>query len=270
MPARRSSVATAEGRQVMARVFIGVDPHKLSATIEVVDDHETVLATGRFGTDKAGYAAMRNTSPGIPTGLGRWRAATAPAARWRSGCWPTASTWWMCRRSCPPGLGRWIPGTTARPTHDAHAVAVVAVRTPTLRVLAYDVQLEALRLLVDRRAELSRARIQCVEPGAPAAVGTRSGQSKRDITTGQAKAILAKVKPRDVAGRDPPASRRRTDRRARRDREESKAVTKELKEMVLATGSTLMDLPGGDPSSPPALLPTRDVARFRPNRYASY
>ena len=43
----------------MARVFIGVDPHKLSATIEVVDDRETVLATGRFGTDKAGYAAMR-------------------------------------------------------------------------------------------------------------------------------------------------------------------------------------------------------------------
>ena len=43
----------------MAKVFIGVDPHKLSATIEVVDDHETVLAAGRFGSDKAGYAAMR-------------------------------------------------------------------------------------------------------------------------------------------------------------------------------------------------------------------
>ena len=43
----------------MKKVFIGVDPHKLSATIEVVDERETVLATGRFGTDKAGYAAMR-------------------------------------------------------------------------------------------------------------------------------------------------------------------------------------------------------------------
>jgi hypothetical protein len=41
------------------KVFIGVDPHKLSATIEVVDDRESVLATGRFGTDKTGYAAMR-------------------------------------------------------------------------------------------------------------------------------------------------------------------------------------------------------------------
>jgi transposase len=41
------------------KVFIGVDPHKLSATVEVVDDRENVLAKGRFGTDKAGYAAMR-------------------------------------------------------------------------------------------------------------------------------------------------------------------------------------------------------------------
>ena len=41
------------------RVFIGVDPHKLSATIEVVDARETVLATGRFDTNKAGYAAMK-------------------------------------------------------------------------------------------------------------------------------------------------------------------------------------------------------------------
>ena len=36
------------------KVFIGVDLHKLSATIEVVDDRETVLATGRFGADKSG------------------------------------------------------------------------------------------------------------------------------------------------------------------------------------------------------------------------
>ena len=50
----------------MAKVFIGVDPHKLSATIEVVDDKETVLATGRFDTDKAGYAAMRKHVASYP------------------------------------------------------------------------------------------------------------------------------------------------------------------------------------------------------------
>jgi hypothetical protein len=43
----------------MERVIIGVDPHKLSATIEVVDDQERLLGSGRFSTDKAGYGAMR-------------------------------------------------------------------------------------------------------------------------------------------------------------------------------------------------------------------
>jgi hypothetical protein len=45
--------------KLMARVFIGVDPHKLSAMIEVVEERETALAKGRFGTDKVGYTAMR-------------------------------------------------------------------------------------------------------------------------------------------------------------------------------------------------------------------
>ncbi|NYG08661.1 hypothetical protein BJ986_003148 [Phycicoccus badiiscoriae] len=38
----------------MERVVIGVDPHKLSATIEVVDDRERKLGSGRFTTDRAG------------------------------------------------------------------------------------------------------------------------------------------------------------------------------------------------------------------------
>ena len=43
----------------MAKVIIGVDPHKLSATIEVVDGREKLLGSGRFSTDQAGYTAMR-------------------------------------------------------------------------------------------------------------------------------------------------------------------------------------------------------------------
>jgi transposase len=98
------------------------------------------------------------------------------------------------------------------------------------------------------------------------------GQSKRDITTGQAKAILAKVKPRDVAGK--------TCRRLAAEQiaelvaieKKSKAITKELKEMVLATGSTLMDLPGVGPVvAARTLADTGDVARFTDrNRYASW
>ena len=42
----------------MAAVIIGMDPHKRSATIEVIDAGEKVLARTRFGTDSDGYKAM--------------------------------------------------------------------------------------------------------------------------------------------------------------------------------------------------------------------
>lgn len=43
----------------MENVIIGVDPHKQSATIEVVDHYEKVLGAGRLSTDQGGYAAVR-------------------------------------------------------------------------------------------------------------------------------------------------------------------------------------------------------------------
>ena len=74
----------------MEKIVIGVDPHKLSATIEVVDHHERVLGSGRFATDKAGYAAMRRHVAGWPQrvwagGGQQWRrpvAGAAAAGRW--------------------------------------------------------------------------------------------------------------------------------------------------------------------------------------------
>jgi lactam utilization protein B len=39
-------------------VIIGMDPRKRPATIEVIDEQAVVLAAGRYGTDKAGYAQM--------------------------------------------------------------------------------------------------------------------------------------------------------------------------------------------------------------------
>jgi transposase len=58
-------------------VIIGMDPHKRSATIEVIDERETVLAQGRFGTDSDGYRMMLVLGGGSGSGSGRWRAATA-------------------------------------------------------------------------------------------------------------------------------------------------------------------------------------------------
>ncbi len=53
----------------MTKVIIGVDPPKLSATIEVVDSHEKMLGSGRFSTDQAGYTAMRTYAKNWPERL---------------------------------------------------------------------------------------------------------------------------------------------------------------------------------------------------------
>ena len=42
----------------MGRVIIGTDPHKRSARFEVRDEREILLATGRFGMDRAGYRQL--------------------------------------------------------------------------------------------------------------------------------------------------------------------------------------------------------------------
>jgi hypothetical protein len=39
-------------------VIIGMDPHKRSATIEMINEVGAVIETGKFGTDQPGYAGM--------------------------------------------------------------------------------------------------------------------------------------------------------------------------------------------------------------------
>jgi transposase len=43
---------------LVGRVVIGMDPHKRSATIEVLDAAEQPLLGGRFGTDSEGYRRL--------------------------------------------------------------------------------------------------------------------------------------------------------------------------------------------------------------------
>ena len=50
----------------MGHVIIGMDPHKRSATIEVIDGQEKILAQGRFGTGRDGYKAMQAAGRGFP------------------------------------------------------------------------------------------------------------------------------------------------------------------------------------------------------------
>ncbi|GAA2170182.1 IS110 family transposase [Pedococcus bigeumensis] len=97
------------------------------------------------------------------------------------------------------------------------------------------------------------------------------GQAKKDITTGQAKTMLATVRPRDIAGK----TRRRI---AAEELAELVAVeakikksTAELKAIVLERGSHLMDLRGVGPVAARVLADVGDVTRFADrNRFASW
>ena len=89
------------------------------------------------------------------------------------------------------------------------------------------------------------------------------GGAKKSLSAAQAKALLATVRPRDAAGK----ARRRVAAELIADLERvyqrSKEADKELKELVAATGTTLMDLHGIGPSGAARLLvEVGDITRF--------
>ena len=69
------------GETGMGAVVIGMDPHRRSATIEVMDRDETILGGGRYATDVAGYRAMLAYGSCFRSGRVQSRAAPASAAR---------------------------------------------------------------------------------------------------------------------------------------------------------------------------------------------
>jgi transposase len=256
----------------MTKVIIGVDPRG-SATIEVVDRHEKLLGSGRFSTDHVGYTAMRNYAKNWPERL--WAIEGSNGA-----CRPLAqrlleageqvvdvpAKLFARARLFDTGHNR---KTDAR---DAHSVAIVAVRTTTLRVLRRDGELEALRMLCDRREELTRARVQTVNRLQRLLAELVPGQAKKDLTSLRAKAILASVRPRDIAGK----TRRRMAAEELADlvavEAKMKKSTVELKVLVKARDSRLMDLHGVGPVvAARTLADVGDIARFADrNRFASW
>ena len=257
----------------MEHVIIGVDPHKLSATIEVVDRQEKLLGSGRFTTDQAGYVAMRKYAKTWPdrvwavegaNGTGRPLAQRLLEAGERVLDVPAKLAARV--RLFDTGHNRKTDAL------DAHSIAIVAVRTKTLRVLTVDGELEALRVLAARREALTRRRVQTVDRLQALLAELLPGQARKDITPLQAKAMLASVRPRDVAGR----TRRRI---AAEELAELvtvdakiKKATAELKTIVLARYPRLMDLHGVGPVVAARILAdVGDVSRFADrNRFASW
>jgi len=249
------------------RVVIGMDPHKRSVTIEVMAGDETVLGGGRFTTDPAGFEELGQYVRAWPdrvwaiegcNGIGRHVALrlldqgqdvvdVPPKLSARARVFAT-------------GQGRKTDAT------DAHSIALVGTRMAGLRPVVDDEQLAVLRTLVDRRRSLGEEHTRMVSQLHHLLLELVPGGAKTFLSAAQAKAILAGIRPRDAAGK----VRRRVAAELVSDLERiykrKKAADKELRELVRATGTSLLDLNGIGPSGAARLLvEVGDITRF-PNR----
>src|ERR1019366_5100442 len=244
LPARMPAVGASEEDEMVA-VVIGMDPHKRSAPSEVMAGDETVLGGGRFGTDVDGYRAMCAYAKRFPdrvwaiegcAGIGKHI-----ANRLLADGEPVVDV--------PPKLSartRMLVAGQGRKTDvtDAHTVAVLGTRMSGLRPVVNNEQLAVLRILVDRRRSLGEDHTRMISQLHQLLLELIPGGAKRALSAAQAKALLAKVRPRDIAGK----TRRRVAAELIGDLERiyqrKKAANKELRELVAETGTTLMDLHG--------------------------
>ena len=258
----------------MSAVIVGVDPHKKSVTIEAIDGQGKKLATGRFGTANRDYKAMlgyvRHQWPHHRWAIEGAHGVGRPLAQRLLADGETVV-------DVPAKLAarvRVFDTGNARKTDatDAHAVAATALRTPNLRVLSFDEELVALRLLADRRDELSARRVQTVNRLHRLLAELIPGGAGKDLTATKAKQLLATVKPRSLVGRttrrmavEELADLVATDAKL-------KTLTKELAVAVRGRGSHLMDLRGIGPAGAARILAdVGDIARFPDrNHFASW
>ena len=250
-----------------SRVVIGMDPHKRSVTIEVMTADETVLGGGRYGTDEAGFADMRRYVSRFAdrvwaiegcSGIGHHVAVRLLAAGEEVVDVPPKLS--ARARVFSTGQGRKTDAT------DAHSVALIGTRMAGLRPVVDDEQLAVLRLLVDRRRSLGEEHTRKTSQLHQLLLELIPGGAKRDLSAAQAKALLAKVRPRDVVGK----TRRRVAAELVADLERiyarKKEANKELTDLVKDTGTTLLDLHGIGPTGAARLLvEVGDITRF-PNK----
>jgi len=245
-----------------------MDPHKRSVTIEMMTPDEIVVGGGRFDTNEAGFAAMmRYVSTPRPgredrvwavegcNGIGHHVAMRLLTVGEEVVDVPPKFSARV--RMFATGQGRKTDVT------DAHSVALVGTRMAGLRPVVNDEQLAVLRVLVDRRRSLGEDHTRMVSQLHAHLLELIPGGAKKDLSAAQAKTLLAKVRPRDIAGK----TRRRVAAELIGDLERiytrKKAADKELRELVAATGTSLLGLNGIGPTGAARLLvEVGDITRF--------
>jgi transposase len=250
-----------------------MDPHKRSATVEVVDGQGKVVGQGRFSTDVTGYHRMLT--------LGREYVDRVWAVE---GCYGVGRH--IAQRLVADGESvldvpaklsaqvRVLATGHGRKTDsvDAHSVAIAALRATGLRPVGADDITTAVRLVADRRDELGRARTQTINRVHRLLLDLVPGGAKRSLSTAQARALLNTVRPRDLVGRTQRQLASELITELAGIDKKIKAADAQLIELLAQTGSTLQQLHGIGPSGAARLIADiADIARFAtPARFASW
>src|SRR3954466_5197911 len=179
-----------------------MDPHKRSATIEVMTGEEAVQGACRFGTDRDGYAAMLRYGRQWPervwaiegcAGIGKHLANRLLADGEQVVDVPPKLS--ARARVFATGQGRKTDAT------DAHSVALVGTRMTGLHPVVNDEQLAVLRVLADRRRALGEDHTRMMSQLHHLLLELFPGGAKKSLSAAQAKALLATVRPRDTPGK---------------------------------------------------------------------
>jgi transposase len=257
----------------VARVVIGVDPHKASNTLVVIDAQERIVAQQRFANDRVGYRSMKSFARahrdrvwavegarGVGAGLAQRLVAEGEPVL-----------------DVPARLSarvRALGGGSGRKTDDADAfaVAVAGLRARALQVVRRDDTTEILRMLTTRRQEVVELRIATVNRLHVVLCQLIPGGAKRHLSAARARSLLSAVRPRDAVGK----ARKQLALDYTRELERLDARLKELKKSIADVldehPTTLLDINGVGPINAAKILAeVGDVRRF-PGRhhFASY
>jgi transposase len=186
----------------MAKVVIGVDPHKASNTLVVIDGREQVLAQRRFANDRAGYREMKafvrdyrdrvwavEGARGVGVGLAQRLVAEDEQVL-----------------NVPAKLSarvRALGGGSGRKTDnaDAFAVAIAGLRARDLQPVRPDDATEILGMLTSRRQELVCERISTVNRLHEVLAQLIPGGAKKNLRATRARQLLSTVRPRSAVGK---------------------------------------------------------------------
>jgi transposase len=91
---------------------------------------------------------------------------------------------------------------------DAHSVALAATRMRGLHLVTDDAQLEVPRVLADRRRALGEDHTRMICQLHQLLADLIPGGAKKALSAAQARALLARIRPRDRPGRPAAASPR--------------------------------------------------------------